>query len=54
MKVILLEDVVSVSKSRLYGSKGETVRIVADYGNVLIVENSSGIRYPVKKEKTTA
>ena len=34
----------------VYGKKGEEVTIIGDYNNVVIVENSIGKRYPVKKE----
>lgn len=33
-----------------YGSKGEQVTVLSDKGNVLIVENKKGNRYPVKRE----
>lgn len=34
-----------------YGSKGDEVRIIADHDNIVIVEDKSGNKYPVKKEK---
>lgn len=39
------------SGPRVYGKRGEEVRIVADYENVVIVENKSLFRYPVKREE---
>lgn len=48
---ILLEDIYSVAKGRkLYGKKGEKVKIVADFVNVVIVE-LRGERFPVSKKK---
>lgn len=47
----LTEDVTSV-KGRQYARAGDQVRIVADHGNVLIVENiNTGKRLPLKTEK---
>ena len=46
----LIKDVVSHSKKNVvYGKVGDEVKIIADYGNVLIVENDKG-RFPCKAE----
>ena len=39
-----------VVKGRVYGVCNEEVKIVFDNGNVVIVENNEGNRYPVKRE----
>ena len=36
---------------KIYGVKNEEVELVADHGNVWIVENKKGIRYPVNVSK---
>lgn len=36
-----------------YGSKGEEVKLIQSYENVLIVENNLGDRFPVHPEKVT-
>ena len=47
----LTEDITGV-KGRQYARTGDQVRIVADHGNVLIVENiTTGERLPLKTEK---
>lgn len=47
----LQEDVISTIKGKVYGKKGEIVKVYADKENVLIVENSRGNRYPVSITK---
>ena len=34
---------------RLYAKAGERVMVIADYGNVMIVENTSKLRFPILK-----
>lgn len=47
----LIADVESiVVKGRVYGRCGDEVKVVADCVNVLIVEDKTGSRFPVKKE----
>lgn len=49
--MILLEDINSSYRNKIrYGNKGDEVRLIADHGNVLIVEGNKG-RFPVKKNK---
>lgn len=48
----LKNDVFSHAKKGFkYGSKGETVKVISDRGNVLIVENSKKQRFPINNEK---
>jgi hypothetical protein len=37
----------------VYGVKGDSVKLIADHDNVLIVENERGERFPVKKALVT-
>lgn len=53
MKAKLNEDVISNFKKLLYGKKGETVTVTAEFQNVLIVQNAAGNKYPVKREQLT-
>jgi hypothetical protein len=47
----LLSDIVSNGKGgKVYGKKGDEVRLISDRGGVLIVEDKKGERFPVKKE----
>jgi len=34
-----------------YGKEGEKVKLIREYGNILIVENKEGNRFPCKKDK---
>jgi hypothetical protein len=48
----LREDIEShVKRGHIYGRKGDQVNIVAEHGEVMIVEATSGDRYPVRIEK---
>ena len=47
----LISDAPNHFKKIPYGKEGEKVKLIATYGNILIVENKEGNRYPVKKEK---
>lgn len=48
-QVKLLEDVSSYGRDRtLYGKKNDVVKVIAEYGHVLIVEGKRG-RFPVLK-----
>jgi len=50
-EVRLLEDILSYGKNRtVYGKKNERVKIVADFGNVLIVQGKYE-KFPVIKDK---
>ena len=51
MRAVLLEDVISVFKGRVYGRAGDEVTILSQRGDVLIVQASSGDRYPVHQTK---
>lgn len=51
MKAKLTEDIYSSAKKLLYGKKDEEVVVVADFHNVLIVQNSSGSKFPVHRSK---
>lgn len=51
MKVKLTEDIQSSAKKLQYGKKGEEVVVVADFHNVLIVQNSNGFKFPVHRSK---
>lgn len=46
----LKTDIISVFKNHVYGKAGEEVKVISEHGEVFIVENKKGIRYPVKKE----
>jgi hypothetical protein len=35
---------------KIYGTKNEEVKLIADHAGIWIVENNKGDRYPVKKE----
>lgn len=51
MTATLLEDIHSNGKGKkLYGKKGEVVKIISDFWNVYIVE-LRGEKFPVKKNK---
>lgn len=50
MTAILSTDILSSSK-KIYGKKGDVVKIVADHLNVMIVEDKNGKRFPVSVEK---
>ena len=52
MKARLTEDIYSVAKKVQYGRKDEVVVVVAEFVNVLIVQNASGNKYPVHRDKT--
>ncbi len=41
----------NVKAGVVYGLKGDKVTVVADYVNVMIVENQNSERFPVKKEE---
>lgn len=48
----LLQDIRSIvikdgKQHLLYGKKGERVKLIAEHGNVIIAENSRGVRFPV-------
>jgi hypothetical protein len=50
--MILSEDILSHCKADVvYGLKGDEVLLVADYGNVFIVEDKGGKRFPVHESK---
>lgn len=50
----LKEDIYShVKKYHLYGSKGDRVKVVADHGEVAIVEDIKGERFAVRMERLT-
>lgn len=52
MKYRLLEDIYSNGKGRQpYGQAGDLVELLADHGEVFIVENKKGVRFPVSKSK---
>lgn len=52
MQYLLSDDIISTfHKLKPYGKKGEKVKEVSDHGNVLIVENLKGERFPVLKSK---
>ena len=56
-KCYLLADALSVfhhdKKPIRYGIKGEKLKVVSDHGQVLIVEDRKGQRYPVQAAKVT-
>ncbi|WP_430900535.1 MULTISPECIES: hypothetical protein [unclassified Paraflavitalea] len=50
--MIVIERVVSVAKAgRVYAEAGTVVKLIADHGNVLIVEDGNGQRFPVARSK---
>jgi hypothetical protein len=44
--VYIIKDVVSYNRKTIYAKSGEKVKIVADFDNVAIVENSKSVRFP--------
>lgn len=42
----LNKDILSNSKGRIYAKKGEEVKVISSYENVLIVEDKKGERFP--------
>ena len=57
IKVRLNSDIVSMfyksgKEPFIYAKKGETLPVVADHGNVLILQSKAGIKFPVNKENT--
>jgi len=44
---ILVSDATSTMKGFVYAQKGDTVKLVADHGRALIVENEKGLRFPI-------
>jgi len=36
----------------VYARKGEILPVVAEHGNVLILQSKSGVKFPVNKENT--
>ena len=53
MTAKLNEDITSHLKKVLYGKKGETVTVTAQFQNVLIVKNDKGDKYPAPSHKVT-
>lgn len=51
MKARLTEDIYSAAKRLQYGKKDEVVLVIAEFVNVLIVQNSSGNKFPVHRDK---
>lgn len=56
-KVRLSSDIVSMfykagKEPLVYAKKGEILPVVADHGNVLILQSKAGIKFPVNKENT--
>lgn len=52
VKYRLLEDILSYNrKAKPYGLQSEIVTEIADYDNMLIVEDKKGNRFPVLKTK---
>lgn len=56
-KATLSSDVVSRfyksgKEPLVYANKGEILPVVADHGNVLILQSKSGIKFPVNKKNT--
>ena len=43
----LSEDVPGINKGRIYGKKGDLVKLIGEYGKVLIVEDQNGDRFSV-------
>lgn len=47
-KMALSQDIPTGSgKGKIYGKEGESVTVTGIYGNVIIVENKVGNKYPV-------
>jgi hypothetical protein len=42
----IINDVVSYNRKTTYAKSGEKVKIIADFVNVAIVENSKSVRFP--------
>jgi hypothetical protein len=42
----IINDVVSYNRKTIYAKSGEKVKIIADFDNVAIVENSKSVRFP--------
>ncbi len=42
-----------VGKGKIYGYSGDEVKIISDKGNVLVVEDSKGNRFPVSIDEVT-
>jgi hypothetical protein len=52
-EVKLLDDILSFGRDRtVYGKKNDKVKVVAEYGHVLIVEGKKG-RFPVLKKQVS-
>lgn len=49
MPFLRLDHYSSYDNSRLYGLKGEVVKVISDHGGALIVETASGVKIPVNK-----
>ncbi|MGN6435971.1 MAG: hypothetical protein ACTHMM_05530 [Agriterribacter sp.] len=47
----LKETIHSSTRSLCYGLAGDIVTIIADHGNVMIVESKVGNRFPVRREQ---
>lgn len=49
--MILTKTIRSIlDRNEIYGNAGEEVKLIADHGNVLIVANAVGFRFPVNTE----
>ncbi len=46
----VIKDPQSPKKFHMYGRMGEGVKIIREAGNVLIVENLDGERFPIKRD----
>ena len=44
--MFIIKDVVSYNRKTIYAKSGEKVKIIADFVNVAIVENSKSVRFP--------
>ena len=53
MPLLKVDIQTQMHKGKLYGSAGEEVKIISIHGEVLIVENMSGFRFPVKFDELT-
>jgi len=52
-KIKLLEDIYSRGRDKsLYGLKGDSVFIISEFANVLIVENNKKNKFPVRIDRT--
>lgn len=51
MVLVLTQTITSNKNKTLYGNKGEEVTLIAEHGDVLIVEGKRG-KFPVHKSKT--